>query len=83
MSKTFYAKPREGGRVRMPDRGFKPMKPAGEHVPAIDYYNRLVITGDLILCDPPEPSAPAVEDDPTPNPETEATSDAATLTEEK
>ncbi|WP_315768221.1 DUF2635 domain-containing protein [Bradyrhizobium sp. SZCCHNR2012] len=54
--KTVYVKPRPGGRVRMPDRAFRVMGPQGDWVPRIDYYERLIITGDLLISDPPPPS---------------------------
>jgi hypothetical protein len=76
MAQTMYVKPREGGRVRMPDRNFRPMPAEGYLVPCIDYYNRLVLTGDLVKTDPPAPaaSAPAA---PTQQPQPSATSAAA------
>jgi hypothetical protein len=77
---VIFVKPREGGRVRMPDRNFRPMKATGEWVPTIDYYNRLVLVGDLIETDPPPPDAPAAEVSSTTQPATEATSNAATPT---
>ncbi|WP_315705055.1 MULTISPECIES: DUF2635 domain-containing protein [unclassified Bradyrhizobium] len=58
---TVYVKPRPGGRVRMPDRNCKPMDPKGDWVPRIDYYERLIITGDLIITDPPPRSPPQSE----------------------
>ena len=58
---VVYVKPRPGGRVRMPDRNFKPVDPNGDWVPRIDYYERLIITGDLIVTDPPAPSPPQSE----------------------
>ncbi len=53
MTEYVYVRPRPGGRVRMPDREFRPMDSAGATVPRIDYYERLIITGDLAICDPP------------------------------
>lgn len=55
MTEYVFAKPREGGRVRRPDQAYRPMRADGEHVPCIDYYNRLIIAGDIIVCDPPQP----------------------------
>jgi hypothetical protein len=50
-----YVKPSPGGRIRMPDRQFQPMKPEGSWVPRHSYYERLIVTGDLIISDPPKP----------------------------
>lgn len=50
---TVYVKPSPGGRVRMPDRDFRPMPEEGAHVPRNDYYERLIIGGDLEITDPP------------------------------
>jgi hypothetical protein len=66
---AVYVKPREGGRVRMPDRNFQPMKPEGSWVPRIDYYERLIIAGDLIITDPPPPEEPTTEILPTEPPQ--------------
>jgi hypothetical protein len=49
----IYVKPSPGGRVRMPERNFIPMDAAGAWVPRIDYYERLLIGGDVIECEPP------------------------------
>lgn len=49
-----YVKPSPGGRVRMPDRQFQPMKPEGSWVPRNSYYERLIVTGDLVETDPPK-----------------------------
>jgi hypothetical protein len=57
MTEYVFAKPREGGRVRRPDQSFRPMRLEGESIPRIDYYNRLIITGDLVICDPPADAA--------------------------
>lgn len=51
--KPVYVKPRSGGRVRMPERQFRVMPPEGSFVPRHDYYERLIVTGDLIVSDPP------------------------------
>lgn len=50
---TVYVKPRPGGRVRMPDRQYRVMSNEGDWVPRIDFYERLIIGGDLIVSDPP------------------------------
>lgn len=84
MTEYTFAKPREGGRVRRPDQGFRPMREQGESVPRIDYYNRLIITGDLVECDPPveaaadpvpEPAPVEPEPAPEPPPAIESSSD--------
>lgn len=53
-----YVKPRAGGRVRMPERNFLPMGEAGAYVPRVDYYERLIVGGDLVICDPPPKAKP-------------------------
>jgi hypothetical protein len=66
---TVYVKPRAGGRIRMPDRNFRPMPPEGALVPENEFYVRLLITGDLIKTDPPsKPIAPADAPQPTATP---------------
>ncbi|WP_454626950.1 DUF2635 domain-containing protein [Bradyrhizobium cenepequi] len=70
MTDYVFAKPREGGRVRRPDQNFRPMREEGESVPCIDYYNRLLIAGDLVLCDPPADAA-SVPDTPNIDPKPE------------
>lgn len=72
----IYVKPSPGGRVRMPERNFIPMSAAGAWVPRIDYYERLLIGGDVIECDPPAelPSVPeayvqGISDNSSPVPE--------------
>lgn len=67
MTEYVFAKPRDGGRVRRPDQAFRPMREEGESIPRIDYYNRLIITGDLVICDPPASDAPTPTN--TQNPE--------------
>lgn len=52
----IYVKPALGGRVRMPERNYEPMGAAGTWVPRTDYYNRLLIGGDIVETDPPAPS---------------------------
>jgi hypothetical protein len=37
----------------MPDRDFRPMPEEGAYVPRNDYYERLIIGGDLVITDPP------------------------------
>lgn len=50
---TVYVKPAEGARVRQPNRNSRVMPDEGDHVPRNDFYQKLIISGDLIECDPP------------------------------
>ena len=61
---AIYVKPRTGGRVRMPERGSRPMPAEGSWVPRGDYYERLLISGDVTICEPPATKAPAKRDAP-------------------
>lgn len=61
----IYVRPREGGRVRMPERNLIPMPEKGAWVPRDDFYERLLIGGDVIACDPPAEDGPAA---PEPHP---------------
>ena len=55
---SIYVTPRPGGRVRMPDRGFRPMPVYGAWVPRTDFYERLLLSGDIVIATPPaEPAA--------------------------
>ncbi len=49
----IYVKPAPGGRVRMPERGSRLMSNEGAWVPRNDYYERLLISGDIAVCDVP------------------------------
>ncbi|MBR0871199.1 DUF2635 domain-containing protein [Bradyrhizobium tropiciagri] len=61
---SIYVKPSPGGRVRMPERNSMPMPESGAWVPRIDFYERLLIGGDVVECDPPPPaSEPAGPDE--------------------
>lgn len=55
----IYVKPAPGGRVRMPERGSRPMPSEGAWVPRNDYYERLLTAGDVAACEPPAAKAPA------------------------
>lgn len=57
----IYVKPSPGGRIRMPERNYQPMDPKGAWVSRVDYYERLIIGGDVIICDPPAEDEPAAE----------------------
>lgn len=46
-----FARPADGGRVRMPDRGGNPMPSDGMVIPRNAYYERLLVTGDLVVDD--------------------------------
>jgi hypothetical protein len=64
---SVYVKPRKGGRVRMPDRNFRVMSERGDYVPRTDYYERLILAEDLIICDqPPADPVPAASTSPEP-----------------
>lgn len=56
---AIYVKPRTGGRVRMPERSSRPMPAEGAWVQRSDYYERLLIGGDVTICEPPAEKAPA------------------------
>jgi hypothetical protein len=58
MTEYVYVIPASGGRVRMPDRNSRVMEPKGAWVPRIDYYERLLIGGDVVLATPPDEPAP-------------------------
>jgi hypothetical protein len=62
---AIYVKPRAGGRVRMPERGSRPMPTEGSWVPRGDYYERLLISGDVVICEPPAEKAPAKREVPS------------------
>lgn len=47
MTDYVYVKPAPGGRIRMPDRNGTVMPAEGQLVPRIDYYERLILAGDL------------------------------------
>jgi hypothetical protein len=55
----IYVKSSPGGRIRMPERNFMPMDAKGAWVSRTDYYERLLIGGDVIICDPPSAEEPA------------------------
>lgn len=57
---TLFVKPREGGRVRQPERRGQVMPDEGAFVPRDAYYERLLAAGDVIETDPPAGAMPAV-----------------------
>jgi hypothetical protein len=61
---AIYVKPAPGGRVRMPERGSRPMPEQGSWVPRSDYYERLLISGDVTICEPPAAKDPAKREAP-------------------
>lgn len=63
---TVYVKPKDGGRVRQPERASRVMPAEGDLVPRNGYYTRLLIGGDVVACDAPQ--APRIAE-PTPAPE--------------
>ncbi|NEV79281.1 DUF2635 domain-containing protein [Rhodopseudomonas sp. BR0C11] len=72
MTESIYVKPREGGRVRMPERNYNVMPAEGATVPRVDYYERLLIGGDISIADPP-PAKPATPPESKPAEETAKT----------
>ena len=57
---TIYVKPAPGGRVRMPERRSAVMAEIGAYVQRNDYYERLLIGGDIVEAEAPKPDpAPA------------------------
>jgi hypothetical protein len=66
MTEFVFVKPAfEGGRIRMPDRNSTVMPAEGHLVPRIDYYERLLLAGDLVEAEAPkekiEPKADKAE----------------------
>lgn len=61
MTEFVYVRPIHGGRVRMPDRGGRVMSEEGAMVPRIDYYERLLISGDVAISEPPKAEPPPPE----------------------
>lgn len=49
MTQVVFVKPADGGRVRMPDRNSNVMPAEGMLVPRNVYYERMIITGELIV----------------------------------
>ncbi len=56
---TVFVKPREGGRIRQPERQGRVMPEAGALVPRVSYYERLILTGDVVISSAPQPVAAA------------------------
>lgn len=52
-----FVKPAEGGRIRQPERGGRVMPAAGDRVVRDGYYARLILTGDVVVADPPAEGA--------------------------
>lgn len=79
-----YVKPSPGGRIRMPERNFIPMPATGAWIARVDYYERLLIGGDVVICDPPAADEPVADAPADPSPEPEiSTSKAARAPKEK
>lgn len=57
MMSSVYVKPREGGKVRQPERGGRAMSDTGAHVERDAYYERLILSGDVVECEPPSRAA--------------------------
>jgi hypothetical protein len=65
-----YVKPAPGARVRQPERGFRVMPEAGDHVERNSFYERLIISGDVVECAAPAATlastvTPSVQPSPT------------------
>jgi hypothetical protein len=52
---TVFVKPKPGGRVRQPDRMNRVLPDEGDHVVRDAFYERLIISGDVVVSDPPAP----------------------------
>lgn len=62
---SVYVKPKEGGRVRQPERASRVMPAEGALVPRNGYYTRLILAGDVVITDVPKAApAPAAESQP-------------------
>ena len=56
MTEYVFVKPTsEGGRIRMPDRDSTVMPAEGQLVPRIDFYERLILAGDLTVVEKDAP----------------------------
>lgn len=67
MTEYVHVKPSTGGRIRMPDRNGTVMPVEGQLVPRIDYYERLILAGDLKITDAPAAAKePEPKDEPGP-----------------
>lgn len=51
MTKVVFVKPADGARIRMPDRNSNVMPAEGMLVPRNVYYERMIVTGELIVDD--------------------------------
>lgn len=49
----IFVVPAKGGRVRQPERHHNVMPEEGAFVPRNSFYERLLVTGDVSLADPP------------------------------
>lgn len=57
MSNTIHVKPREGARVRQPNRNGRVMPAEGDFVSVDDtFYIRLINSGDLVVTDEKAPT---------------------------
>src|SRR5437870_4006567 len=55
---TVYVKPGEGARIRQPERNGAVMPAAGVRVERNSYYERLLLTGDVVEAGEPQETAP-------------------------
>lgn len=78
MLQTVYVKPKEGGRVRQPERGSRVMPAEGALVPRNGYYTRLIMAGDVVVGTAPEkPKAVPAPEAAKPEEEVQATVEPA------
>lgn len=68
MATTVYVKPAPGCRVRQPERRSRVMPAEGAFVPRDSYYERLIISGDLVVSPKPAPAAAPASPAPAPPP---------------
>lgn len=59
----IYVTPAPGGRVRQPERAGRVMPPEGAFVPRDTFYERLLLSGDVVEAAPPAKPA-AANDEP-------------------
>lgn len=52
---NVFVKPAAGGRIRQPERGYRVMPEDGDHVPRDGFYERLILSGDVVIAEPPKP----------------------------
>lgn len=50
---TVFVKPKNGARIRQPERNGAVMPDGGATVPRDGYYERLIISGDVVVSEEP------------------------------